>query len=296
MGQQSERENTMENWNTSDFSAGLLESLLGEINAVEQESPGVCYLSVSGNEEWSSGEYYAVWSDVPNISKEAKSYGLRPEQCPELLLYPFMKDDSGWRIIQYELYKYRIVNRLPMSEESDFIDTTLHSIEIHPEYFGLFPVPVLTPWGYTLRHKMLDNGVYWLETNQCQRVLSVCFPIYQELSSAAVEIAIRINYAPEFHVEGPLFFNEQACCIPIWELMRVRRQWESKIVDKAALMNAIWQYFPEYATIYNTQVQQGLQDAVGLLLNAVDIQVELKPDTDDVISISSQAGIDFLRL
>lgn len=286
----------MENWNISDFSAGLLEDLLGEINTVEQEGPGVCYLSVSGNEEWSSGEYYAVWSNAPNISREAKGYGLRPEQCPELLLYPFIKDDSGWRIIQYELYKYRIVNRLPMPEESDFTDTALHSTEIHPEYFGLFPVPVVTPWGYTLRHKMLDNGIYWLETNHGRRILAVCFPIWQELSSAAMEIANQINYAPELHVERTLFFDELAFCIPIWELMKVRRQWESKIVDKAALMNAIWRYFPEYAAIYNAQVQQGLQDTAGLLLNAVNMQVELEPDIDDVISISPQAGIDFLHL
>lgn len=61
-------------------------------------------------------------------------------------------------------------------------------------------------------------------------------------------------------------------------------------------MNAIWKYFPEYATIYNAQVQQGLQDTAGLLLNAVDIQAELEPDMDDVISLSPQAGIDFLHL
>lgn len=292
MGQQSERENTMENWNISD----LLEEILGGINAVEQESPGVCYLSVSGSEDWGGGEYYAVWSNAPNISEEAKGYGLRTEQCPELLLYPFAKDNGGWRIIRYELYKYRTENGLPMSEEDDFTDTALYGTEIHPEYFGMYPVPALTPWGYTLRHKILNNGIYWLETNQCRHVLAVCFPIWQELSSAAMEIAVQIKYAQEFHSKGPLFFEERTCCIPIWELMKVRRQWESNIVDRTALMNAIWKYFPEYATIYNTQVQQGLQDTAGLLLNAVDMQVELEPDMDDVISISPQAGIDFLHL
>ena len=286
----------MKNWNVGDFSADLLESILGEINAVEQESPGVCYLSVSGSEDWSSGEYYAVWSNAPDISEEAKSYGLRSGQCPELLLYPFAKDNSGWRIIRYELYKYRTENGLPMPEEDNFTDIALYSIEIHPDYFGMYPVPTLTPWGYTLRHKMLDNGIYWLETNQCKHVLAVCFPIWQELSSAATEAAVQMKSAQEFYLEKPLFFEEQAYCIPIWELMKSRRQWELKLIDKAALMNAILQYFPKYATIYNTQVQQGLQDTAGLLLNAVDMQVELKPNVDDVISISPQAGINFLRL
>lgn len=286
----------MENWNISDFPTDLLKNFLGEIYAVEQESLGVYYLSVSGSEEWSNGEYYAVWSDAPDISREAKGYGLRPEQCPELLLYPFAKDDSGWRIIQYELHKYRIANKLPMADRDILTDTTLYSIEIHPEYFGMYPVPTLTPWGYTLRHKMLDNGIYWLETNQCRHVLAVCFPIWQELSSAAIEVAIQIKYAQEFQLEGPLLFEEQVCCIPIWELMKSRRQWELKLIDKAALMNAIWKYFPEYAAMYNAQVQQGLQDAIGLLLNAVDVQIERKPDIGDMISISPQAGIDFLHL
>lgn len=66
------------------------------------------------------------------------------------------------------------------------------------------------------------------------------------------------------------------------------------MVDKAALMNAIWQNCPEYAAVYNAQVQQGLYDTTGLLLNSVGIETELNPDMEDAISISPQAGIEFL--
>lgn len=284
-----------EKWNQDDFPVDLITDTLGEINDIEQEIPGVYYLSTSGSEGWSGGEYYAVWERAPDISQEAKGYGLLIEKGLRLLLYPFAKDDSGWRIIQYELYRYCTAKGLPLPEKNALINSALYGREIHPNYFGAYPVPASTPWGYTLRYKALDNGIYWMETSRCKRALAVCPPICQELSDIAMKIAVQTKYDPESELEGPVFFEEQSYCIPIWELMKLRKKWESGMVDKAALMNAIWQSFPEYAAVYNAQVQQGLHDATGLLLNAVGIETELNPITDDTISISPQAGVAFLH-
>jgi len=73
---------------------------------------------------------------------------------------------------------------------------TIHEIvalgrKVHPEYFGAFPVPQLTPWGYTLGHMVLTNGLYWIETNTFQKVLAVCFPMYDELSGSALNYPVR---------------------------------------------------------------------------------------------------------
>ena len=285
----------IEKWDQDNFPYDLIMDKLGEINEIEQTIPGVYYLSVSGGEEWSRGEYYAVSDQTPNISQEAKEYGVLMEDDLGLLLYPFEKDDSGWRIIQYEVYRYCTANRLPLQEKDALINSVLYGREIHPDYFGTYPVPALTPWGYTLRYKVLDNGVYWMETSYCRRALAVCPPICQELSDIAMKIAVQTEHNPEFEMESPVFFEEKSYCIPIWELMKVRKRWQSGMVDKAALMNAIWQNCPEYAAVYNAQVQRGLYDATGLLLNSVGIETELNPDTEDTISISPQAGIEFLR-
>lgn len=55
----------------------------------------------------------------------------------------------------------------------------LYGMEKHPEYFGEYPVPGITPRGYTVRHKKIINGVYWLETDHCEEMLAVCYPIWQ---------------------------------------------------------------------------------------------------------------------
>lgn len=284
-----------EPWNKKSLLEAL-ENVLGRTSNIEQEGPGIYYLSADGNEAWSGGEYYAVCGDAPDISKEAKEYGLRAETCPGLLLYPFAKDNSGWRIIQYEVYRYRTENKIPLPEAGAFTNAALYGCEIHPEYFGLYPAPALTPWGRTLRHKALDNGIYWIETNQCKHVLAVCFPIWQELSSTVAKIGKPIKAHSALKAGDPLFFEKLSYCLPIWELLKARPKWESGLVDRAALMNHIWKNFPQYAAAYNTQVQQGMQDTAGLLLNAGNIQVALNPNIKDGILLSPQVGCDFLYL
>ena len=62
-----------------------------------------------------------------------------------------------------------------------------------------------------------------------------------------------------------------------------------------ALMNAILEYWPEYAVTFNAHEQAGLNDGVGLFLRSMGIEVELSGLMERVISLTPGAGTDFLQ-
>ncbi len=96
--------------------------------------------------------------------------------------------------MDYEGLRYLTVNHLPIPELESLHTTAAYSMEYHPEYFGEYPVPVMTPAGHTLRYKRLDNGIYWLETDQGKQLLSVCYPVWtSELSQAAQSLGWQQN-------------------------------------------------------------------------------------------------------
>ena len=66
-------------------------------------------------------------------------------------------------------------------------------------------------------------------------------------------------------------------------------------MDLPTLMNAILEYWPEYALSFNAHEQAGLNDGVGLFLRSMGIDVELSGSVEHVISLTPGAGIDFLR-
>ena len=149
-----------------------------------------------------------------------------------------MQDDaSGWRIIDYELGKHRVKNHLP--QEQTLHDIALDAAEYHPEYFGAYPVPFHTPRGYTTRHWTLANGIYWLETDLCEEVLAVCYPLWTAELSAAVE---RLGEQTEHDkvqgihkTLGYIFFPAQISCIPIYELMQTRMEGMERDRDRQAV-------------------------------------------------------------
>ena len=65
----------------------------------------------------------------------------------------------------YEILKYKTMHNHPLPEGESLQDTALYGMELCPDYFGTYPVPPQTPWGRTLRHRPLDNGIYWMETD-----------------------------------------------------------------------------------------------------------------------------------
>lgn len=277
-----------------DFIMRQLKAELGEIAESEMICPGIYYISAGGT------EYYAVAEDAPAISQRAWRYGRQIPECPELRLYPMDKPRSGWMVVRYEICKYMEKNGLSLPDETTLHSAAIFGMECHPEYFGAFPVPIRTPQGYTLCYHSMGNGIYWIETGQCTEILAVCFPVWDgELSGAAQKMAMLLDYDRQHGIEdtfGYMFFSEDASCIPIFELLKARREWEtSRLIDKAALMNAIWEKAPAYALAYNGMEQTGMNDIPGTIAGSLGIEIEQRPRTEHMIRLTPGAGTAFLN-
>ena len=156
-----------------------------------------------------------------------------------------------------------------------------------------FPVPFHTPCGYTLRHRTLDNGIYWLETSECRELLAVCFPIWNaELSAAAAMCGKILEWDRAAGVETATpyrFFPQNISCVPLYELMETRGKWDGTVINRPALMNAIWENAPVYAMSLNGQTPPG---------RSPKLSGEILPRSDGkrVIAMFPQEGTDFLLL
>ncbi len=271
-----------------------LESELGPIAGKEQVCPGIYLLSAKEDDELLPREYYAVMEESP-IPLKAKSYG---RKLSSLWLFSLNDGSEEYKIIQYEVAKYRAQNRLPLDEP--LRATAFFAAQSFPDYFGVFPVPLQTPRGCTTRHWILDNGIYWIETDQCEEVLAVCYPVWSsELSNVAEKLGEQTEYDKTHNIEntlGYIFFPEQISCIPLYEMMRERPEWAGLVIDKQALMNALWDAAPEYVCLINQQEQSGRNDLFSALMMELGVQVEPNISLDNVITIFSDAGKDFLLL
>ncbi len=207
---------------------------LGEVADFHKECPGVYYIATANEDACSlfNAEYYVVTNEATMISTAARSYGEQIGTSPVMLAYDLNDASSGQYIINYEILQYKSQNKLPLPEDRTIHEIAVFGREVHPDYFGAFPVPQLTPWGYTLRYKILTNGLYWIQTDACQTVLSVCFPKQDILSSAAVNLSRLTDYDAKHGLEstmGYMFFSEKDSCIPLFELLEPRAEWQDCI-------------------------------------------------------------------
>lgn len=228
----------------------VLEEETGEILKASEFSPGVYCIDALREGDFLR-EYFVVLDGAP-MAKKVQSYG---KKMDGFRLFANEDDSSGWRIVQYEISKYNIAVKGKPVPEHMFRDMSLHAMELHPEYFGAFPIPFHTPHGYTLRHRTLANGIYWLETSEGKELLAVCFPIWNaELSVAATLLCEILEQDRRTGAEAStcyIFFSKEASCIPIYELMETRSEWDGTIISHPALMNAIWAFMPTYAMHLN---------------------------------------------
>ncbi len=135
---------------------------LGKVVDFEEECPGVYYITTinkNRNNHFNS-EYYIVTNKATMISKAARAYGKQLNASPALLAYNMEDISSGKLIIEYEILMYKIKNNLPLPDNPTIQDTVASGRENHPDYFGAVPVPQETPWGRTVRHDVLTNGLY----------------------------------------------------------------------------------------------------------------------------------------
>ena len=171
-------------------------------------------------------------------------------------------------------------------------------MELCPSYFGSFPVPPQTPWGWTLRYKPLDNGIYWIETDQGKTVLTVCYPVWSsEFSDGVKAVGKKLSGGEPHDDRQPcyLFFDDKTGCAALFELLRTRPQWLSDgLIRKAELMNAVWKYSPMYAMAHNTNEQAGMNDPLGHLIRMLGEDQEAQDLTEHLIILNEETGTDFI--
>lgn len=269
---------------------------LEEETLIEMEGPGVYYLSVK-----EYGEFYIVERTSSIISDIAKSYGRQYPDYAGLLFYSLADECSGSKIIDYELEKYAIDNGVPSHDSATLHNAAAYGAEAHPEYFGAYPAPVHTPWGYTLRYRCIENGIFWLETDQRQEVLTICYPIWSaSLSDAAVKLGVTLDCDQEHGIHiclAYLFFRKPDACIPIFELMQTHQEWgHTGRIAVPALMNAIWQNHPGYVLNHNIREQTGANDVVSLLLKQLGIEAAPNISLENMITLFPDTGVEYLHL
>ena len=132
------------------------------------------------------------------------------------------------------------------------------------------------------------NGVFWLQTDAPATALAVAYPIRDDAFSEYA-MPLAQGDADGF---GCLFFPERAICLALFELGRTYAAIRAcPLIDAAALMNAICQEFPKYATKFNLMEQTGGGNPLGQALSGAN-----RPASPDwMISLTLDAGTDFLR-
>ena len=257
-----------------------LEKEIGTVTSIEECCPGVYYIEVDDGGRFHK-EYYVLMDDAP-FTGQIWNYGV---WFKNMYLFEVGKYGSGWEVMQYEVTKYNLAAGKETVPEEVFHDRAIHAMDAYEEYFGGFPVPYHTPEGYTLRHRMLGNGIYWLETSRGKELLAVCFPVWNtELSEAAIALAKMTDEDRRAGVSKSMcyaFFSKEDSCVPMYELVTERPLWEGIYIHVPALMNALWEFAPEYAMHLNGG--QPDMDAP-------------QPDGRRVIGMYPGEGTDFLRV
>jgi len=272
----------------------------GKVLKYQEECPGVYYILIekkNKNSTMLEYEYYVVTDEATMISPAARAYGEQICISPVLLAYKLDDVSKGKYIIDYEIFRYKIQNNLPLPEGEAIGDIVAFGREQHPDYFGAFPAPQLTPWGNTLRYEVIANGLYWIEIATMQNVLAVCYTLQTDLSSEAVKLSQLTDYDAEHGLDttmGYMFFSEKDSCIPLFELLKFHAEWQN-FINKAALNNAILEYHPEYAMKNNTHEMEGKNDHLGNLMKHLYGGFKLHRSEDNLIINYEQAGTKFIE-
>lgn len=271
---------------------------LGLVTEADLVMPGVYNAILEDPETGLVAEIFIVHKNTPDISDVAKRYGKAVPGHPELLVYQEDRTANTRYIIGYELFRYRILHQFPLPEDETIRSIAAIGAEQYPEYFGYCPTPFLTPWGCTTRHKVIANGLYWLETEQCQRGLAVAYPKYDDLSDGARGLAEQFDDGSartNKQAPGYLFFRETDSCVPLFELISAMPKGQLLCeIDRTALMNAVYCYHPEYAAQHNLVEQAGRNDGLGWFLHTQGIDIELKGSSERLLSLTPKAGLQFI--
>lgn len=254
----------------------------GPIGRMELLCPGVYEVATGPSEKHPlcGVECIVVVGDSPAVSPEARAYGTPVPDDPDVLVYNFERYFSKARcVIQYEVHKYLADHDLPLPQEGSLAEDRARGMEICPEYFGEFPQPSETPWGPPVQGMKITNGLFWLKTELAGWVLAVAYPLCDDLTDQARDLAVLTKRDREQGIDNTFgfhFFTYGSGSVPLFELSRIEKDvpWR-KDLHEAALQNAILTFAPDYARWNNEH----------------DLPYE--PGEDERIVESPHAGIDF---
>ncbi len=270
------------------FSYHLDEQVWGEIRQVQAECPGVFYLGMSATDAHPYGrELFAVTPEAARsiISEEVLAYGIAEG---EVYLFEYGVEHSGYTLVQYEICRYRKMHGIPESRETGSLYcTAVYAAEQYPEYFGGLLPPRNTPFGLTVRCKKAAEGLYFLETDQCQWILAVAYPIWScDLSNEVQKLGCfcEVDLRAKELEARYLFFEESRCAPAIYELLEVSEyQGLTKYISsRSVLETELCLNYPEYTLHHNflEMAGHGRSDLLNDLLSAFGGSIPDEPESE----------------
>ena len=277
----------------------IVEEEIGEVVSTEEQCPGVYYIACRPEDEAMASELLIVERNCSHISVAAKAYGQPLDGHDELLVYDFADPCGGRPVVLYEADRYLVRSKLMPPDKYDLLSSAVYYADDYPEYFGPIPAPTLTPRGYMTRYITLSSGVFALETNTGERLIALAGIIWSlELQDTTKALGMKVgNLSGDgVPVEAQyLFFTEGDGCLALFELLHGLSDPNAcSRLDLAALMNAIWKYHPDYALSHNLREQQGLNDLLGMIMDAVGAQEELSGSEKNMAAITAEAGTEYV--
>lgn len=224
----------------------------GEIGCTELVSPGVYLLGTRRN------DYYVVLTDgtAKAISSHALSYGI---DSGDAVFFPLQDGRGGYDIIRYELARYFAMQGHPAAGQDPLWTIARYASEDAPDYFGSPPPPSDTPQGHMTRYLRFDEGIFFIETDQCEQMLAVSYPIwtseFPDMVAALGELTER-----DRKIMGYLFFPKRISAVPLYEICcrtGAHPAVGQFIASEDALVASIWRRCPEYIIALNAQEQMG---------------------------------------
>lgn len=260
----------------------------GTILEAKLYCPGVYLLQTEYPEYRSNRTLYAVYGPENSgiIPSEALQYGKRTAN-----LTIFDRDDygEGWMILEFEIYRYWSAHGIPNAENTDLFTAAHYAAEKFPEYFGSLIPPQDTPSGYTIRYKIIANGLYFVESENCRWFLAVAYCIWSsDLSDLACKFGKTLFHSANSETKtGYLFFDQSLCAPAIYELLDMPQYQNLRkfISSQAALENELVLHFPLYMLIHNKMEIQhhGKDDLFRDLLLSLGHQLEEPEETEQDI-------------
>ena len=278
-----------------------VEDDLGDVVMSELQCPVVYYIAVEEAGTGFAAEFYIIEKSTAAITDKIKAYGKPLPNHSDLLSIAIDEYGSGSTPVKYEVARYRVQNGMSPIDDDTLLAIAVYGAEDYPDYFGGYTAPQITPRGITTRYKLLANGVFVIETDRCEKMLAVCYPVWHSnFSHYVIFRAEQTEYDKKHGIDntlGYLFFPCDAMCLAIFELLKEKPEIvTSGAVDAAALHNAVWTNYPEYAVEYNKAEQTGMHDVLGMLLNLVGVEIEPSGSVDGMMKITIDKGTDYLKI